>query len=80
MLAIIRCRIFCLAACYPKNVRIKIHRNIILLVVYYGYENWSLTLREKRRLRVFENRVLSRIFGPGERGNRRVVKTTSRKS
>ena len=37
---------------------------IILLVVLYGCETWSLTLREERRLRVFENRVLKRIFGP----------------
>jgi len=35
-----------------------------LLVVLYGCETWSLTLREERRLRVFENRVLRRIFGP----------------
>jgi hypothetical protein len=33
-------------------------------VVYYGFETWSLTMREERRLRVFENRVLRRIFGP----------------
>jgi hypothetical protein len=38
--------------------------NYILPVVLYGCENWSLTLREERRLRVFENRVLRRIFGP----------------
>jgi hypothetical protein len=37
---------------------------IILLVVLYGCETWSLTLREKRRLRVFENRVLRKVFGP----------------
>jgi uncharacterized membrane protein len=37
---------------------------IILPVVLYGCETWSLTLREKHRLRVFENRVLRRIFGP----------------
>jgi len=43
---------------------IKIHRTIILPVVVYGCETWSLTLREERRLRVFENRVLRRIFGP----------------
>jgi len=42
----------------------KIYRTIILLVVLYGYETWSLTLREERRLRVFENRVLRRVFGP----------------
>jgi len=47
-----------------KNLKIKIYRNIILPVVLYGCETWSLTLREERRLRVFENRVLRRIFGP----------------
>jgi len=47
-----------------KNVKTKIHRIIILPVVLYGYENWSLKLREERRLRVFENTVLRRIFGP----------------
>ena len=41
-----------------------IHRTIILPVVLYGCETWSLTLREERRLRVFENGVLRRIFGP----------------
>jgi len=40
------------------------YRNIILTVVLYGCETWSLTLREECRLRVFENRVLRRIFGP----------------
>jgi len=47
-----------------KNLKIKIYRNVILLVVLYGCETWSLTLREKRKLRVFENMVLRRIFGP----------------
>ena len=47
-----------------KNFKIKIYRTIILPVVLYGCETWSLTLREERRLRVFENRVLKRIFGP----------------
>jgi len=47
-----------------KNLKIKIYRTIILPVVLYGFETWSLTLREERRLRVFENRVLRRIFGP----------------
>ena len=47
-----------------KNVEIKIHRTIILPVVLYGCETWSLTLREKSKLRVFENMVLRRIFGP----------------
>ena len=47
-----------------KNVKIKIYRTIILPVVLYWCETWSLTLREEHRLRVFENRVLRRIFGP----------------
>src|SRR5215510_2099136 len=47
-----------------KNLKIKIYRNIILPVVLYECENWSLTLREEHRLRVFENRVLRRVFGP----------------
>ena len=46
-----------------KNLKIKIYRTIILSVVLYGCETWSLTLREERRLRVFENMVLRRIFG-----------------
>jgi hypothetical protein len=40
------------------------YKTIILPVVLYGCEIWSLTLREEHRLRVFENRVLRRIFGP----------------
>jgi hypothetical protein len=47
-----------------KNVKIRIHKTIILPVVLYGCEAWSLTLREEHRLRVFENRVLREIFGP----------------
>jgi len=47
-----------------ENLKIKIYRTIILPVVVYGCETWSLTLREERRLRVFENRVLRGIFGP----------------
>jgi hypothetical protein len=43
---------------------IKIYRTIILPVVLYGCESWSLILREERRLRVFENKVLRRIFRP----------------
>ena len=46
-----------------KNICIKIHRTIILPLLY-GRETWSLTFREERRLGVFENRVLRRIFGP----------------
>jgi hypothetical protein len=47
-----------------KNLKIKIYRTIILPVVLYGCEAWSLTLREERRLRMCENRVLRRVFGP----------------
>jgi len=46
-----------------KNLQIKIYRNIILPVVLYGCETWSLILREERKLMVFENRVLRRVFG-----------------
>ena len=60
-----------------RNLKIKVYRTIILPVVLYGCETWSLTLREKHRLRVFENRVLRRIFGPKrDGGNRRVEKIT----
>jgi hypothetical protein len=45
-------------------VKVKIYNTIILTVVLYGRGTWSLTLREEHRLRVFENRVLRRIFGP----------------
>ena len=45
-----------------KNIKIKKYRTIILPVVLYGCETWSLALREERRLKVFENRVLRRIF------------------
>ena len=51
-----------------KNLKIKIYRTIILPVFLYGCETWSLTLREGHRLRVFENRVLRRIFGPRRDG------------
>ena len=57
-----------------KNIKIKIHRTIILPVSLYGCVTWSLILREERRLRLFENWILRRIFGPerdevtGERG------------
>jgi hypothetical protein len=47
-----------------KNLKIRIFKTIILPVVLYGCETWSLTLREEHRLKVFENRVLRRIFGP----------------
>ena len=51
-----------------RNLKIKIYRTIILPVVLYGCETWSLILREKRSLRVFENRVLRKIFGPTREG------------
>jgi hypothetical protein len=47
-----------------RNVKVKIYKTIILQVVLYGSETWSLTLKEEHRLRVFEIRVLRRIFGP----------------
>jgi hypothetical protein len=46
------------------SLRVKMYKTIILLVVLYGCEIWSLTLREEHRLRVFENRELRRILGP----------------
>ena len=57
---------FCVSICVllSKTLKIKIYRTIILPVVLYGCETWSLTLREERRRRVFENRVLRRVFGP----------------
>jgi hypothetical protein len=45
-------------------LKVNIYKTIILLVVLYGCETWSLTLREEHRLRVFENRMLRRLFGP----------------
>ena len=63
MLAIIRCRFF-LFQFAILNIKIKIHSSVILPVVLYGCETWSLTMREERRLRMVENRVLRRIFGP----------------
>jgi hypothetical protein len=57
-------------------MKIKIHRTIILPVVLSGYETGSLTLREEHRLRVFENRMLRRIFGFERRRNGGVEMTT----
>jgi hypothetical protein len=57
-------RVFCLPQLLSKNIKVKIYKTIILPVVLYGCEAWSLILREEHRLRVFENRVLRRIFGP----------------
>jgi hypothetical protein len=47
-----------------KKVNIKIYKTVVLPVVLYGCETWSLTLREERRLRIFEKRILRKIFGP----------------
>jgi hypothetical protein len=46
------------------NIKFKIYKIIILPVVLYGCETWSIALREEHRLRVFENKVLRRILGP----------------
>jgi hypothetical protein len=48
----------------PGSVKVKIYKTIMLPVVLYGCETWSVTLREEHRLRVFEKSVLRRIFGP----------------
>jgi hypothetical protein len=64
MLAIIQSKIFCPPVLHKKNLKLKIYKTVILPVVLYGCETWSLTLREVHRLRVFEKRVLRRIFGP----------------
>ena len=47
-----------------KNIKIEVYRTIIFHVIFCGCETWLLTLREECRQRVFENRVLRRIFGP----------------
>ena len=52
MLPVICCKIFCLSVCYKKILKTKIYRTIILPVVLYGCETWSLTLRKEHRLRV----------------------------
>jgi hypothetical protein len=64
MLSIIQSNIFCLPVSYQNNLKIKIYKIVILPVVLYGCETWSFTLREEHKLKVFENRVLRRIFGP----------------
>ena len=61
------CFFFCAVSfyfCTVPNLKIKIYRTIILPIVLYGCETWLLTLREERKLRVFENMVLRRTFGP----------------
>ena len=59
-----------------KNIKIKIYSTIILPVILNGCETWSLTLREERRLKVFENRVWRKIFGPKKDKVTGVEKTT----
>jgi hypothetical protein len=49
-------------------VKVRIYKTVVLPVVIYGCETWSLTVREEHKLRVFENRVLRRIFGPKKDG------------
>jgi hypothetical protein len=61
---IIFCSTLFVTPLLSRNVKVKIYKTIILPVVLYGCETWSVTLREERRLRVFENRVLRRIIGP----------------
>ena len=46
-----------------KKLKVHAYKTIILPVVFYGCEAWSLTLREEHRLRVFENKVLRKVFG-----------------
>jgi hypothetical protein len=60
----------------PKNMKIKVYKTIILLVILYGCETWLLTLRVERRLRLFGNRLLRRIFGPKREEVTGVDKTT----
>jgi len=55
---------FAVISFLSKNLKINIFRTIILRVVLYGCETWSLMLRKERMMRLFENRVLRRIFGP----------------
>jgi hypothetical protein len=63
ILAIIQSKIFCLSVSY-KILKINTYKSVISPIVLYGCETWSLTLREEHRLRVSENRVLRKIFGP----------------
>jgi hypothetical protein len=46
-----------------RNIKVKLYKTIIPPVVLYGCETWSLTLKEEHRFRIYENRVLRRIFG-----------------
>ena len=64
MLAVTRVQNLLCSKLLSKNLKFKIYRTIILPVVLYECETWSLTLRDERKLKVFENMVLRRIFGP----------------
>ena len=61
---ICECNTYIISIILVLVTKIKIYRTIIFPVVLYGCETWSLTLTEERRLSVFENRVLRRVFGP----------------
>jgi hypothetical protein len=77
MRATIRSRTVGLVVCCLKTVKIRIYRTVILPVVPYGCEAWSLTLREEHGLLMFENRVRRKIIGPIEgRRDERVEKST----
>jgi len=57
---------FLFSGLIAKNLKIKKYITLILSVVFYGCEIWSLALREKRRLRFFDNRLLRKILGPNK--------------
>jgi hypothetical protein len=57
-------KIFCFSRLILKKLKIKVYKTVILPVVLYGCETWFLICGEEHILRVFENRVLRRIFGP----------------
>jgi len=76
MLAIIWCRIFFSYSVLSKNIKIKIYRPIILSVLC-RFETWSLALREEHRLKVFDSRVLRKIFRPKEGQSKRTVEKTT---
>jgi hypothetical protein len=62
-------RTFCIyIRCQDIFNEVRIYKTIILPVILYGYETWSLTTREEHKLRVFENRVLRGTFGPKRDG------------
>jgi hypothetical protein len=53
-----------LANCFPKTLKIRVQKIIILPFLLYGCESWSLTLREGHKLQVYESKVLRKLFGP----------------